>query len=344
MSADTPPWLSILVPVFNAQDYLAQCLTSVVEQLPDLPHEGAGVEICVLDDASTDGSGALMDALAARWPGRLTLMRHTVNQGQSAARNTMIDAARGEYLWFLDADDKLLPGALARLQAIVQQHRPNLVLCDFQVWRARTSLKHRLRGELHQRSFDGPAGRLVRDRCGLLRGLLATGRLHPWSKIARRALWGDDLRFPVGRCFEDMTVVPLVVLRADSFFYDARPWVGYRQHGTSVLATMNLAKVQDQVAALLPLRQALHGTTCANHADLRLAMALQCARNLVGAARFVQRALPTGAERDAILRQLRADFDAASPLTARQWVRACLLRGWWLRAAKFVRTYRAVAA
>ena len=113
--APAAPWLSILVPVYNVQDYLQACLASVVEQVAQLPlaeEGGAGVEVLVLDDCSTDGSRALMEQLAQRWPGRLTLMRHAVNQGLSAARNTMIDAARGEYLWFLDSDDKLLPGAL----------------------------------------------------------------------------------------------------------------------------------------------------------------------------------------------------------------------------------------
>ena len=101
MSAAVAPWLSILVPVYNVQDYLEECLTSVVEQLPQLqqsPNGVAGVEILVLDDRSTDGSRALMDQLAQRWPGRLTLMHHAVNQGLSAARNTMIDAARGDRL------------------------------------------------------------------------------------------------------------------------------------------------------------------------------------------------------------------------------------------------------
>lgn len=341
LRAPATPWLSILVPVYNVQDYLEECLASVVEQLQQLPDGGAGVEVLVLDDCSTDGSRALMDRLAQRWPGRLTLMHHAVNQGQSAARNTMIDAARGEYLWFLDSDDKLLPGALAQLFAIVQQHVPDVVLCDFRVLRKNSSFKHRLRGEMHQRTFDGPAGLLLHDCCALLQGLLVVGRLHPWSKISRRALWGNDLRFPVGRCFEDMAAVPLMALRARSFFYQAQPWVAYRQHAASVLATMNLIKVQDQVAALRPLREALRGTPCESSASLRLEMTHQCARSLVGAMRFLQSAGLPAAQRRVLVQRMCADFDAASPLSARQWVSTCLKRGWWLRAIKFLRAYRA---
>src|SRR2546427_2277939 len=81
----------------------------------------AGVQVLVLDDCSTDGSWALMQQLDQRWPGRLQLMQHERNAGLSAARNTMIEAATGDYLWFLDSDDKLLPGAIAGLSAIVKQ-------------------------------------------------------------------------------------------------------------------------------------------------------------------------------------------------------------------------------
>ncbi|POR12715.1 glycosyltransferase family 2 protein [Diaphorobacter sp. LR2014-1] len=336
MSATTvvaAPWLSVLVPVYNAEAYVEKCLTSVVLQADE------GVEVLVLDDCSSDASSAVLQSLSQRWPGRLRLMRHGVNQGQSAARNSMIAEARGEYLWFLDADDRLLPGALAGLQSIVRQHAPDVVLCDFSVWRQNSRLKHRLRGERHRRTFDGPRQRLTHEPCTLLAGLLLAGQLHAWSKISRRALWGEDLRFPVGRCFEDMAALPLMALRARSFFYEPQPWVAYRQHADSVLATMSLTKVQDQVVALSPLRLAMRGTPCENHAGVRFAMAHQCARSLIGAIRFVQQAKLAEPDKRAITRQLHHDFDAASPLDARQLLRAYARRGWWLRAAKFLRLY-----
>ena len=325
------PWLSILVPVYNVQDYLEECLASVMAQAD------AGVEVLVLDDRSTDGSHALMQALDQRWPGRLRLMRHERNQGLSAARNTMIGAARGDYLWFLDSDDKLLPGAIDGLRAIVRQHAPDVVLCDFQVWRERARLKHRLRGELHRKSFDGPARRLVHDRCQLMAGLLATGQLHAWSKISRRVLWGDDLRFPVGRYFEDMAAMPLMALRAGSFYYEPRPWVAYRQRGSSILATMSVPKALDQSAALLAFAQAVRGTPCAGHAGLRLALAHQSARSFIGAMRYVatQADAPPG-----VAAQVRQNFLDSSPLAPEALARAYLLRGWWLRRAKFLRWWR----
>lgn len=322
------PWLSILVPVYNVQPYLGECLASVIEQLGG----DGGVQIMVLDDCSTDGSWALMQELAQRWPGRLQLLRHERNGGLSAARNTMIDAAQGEYLWFLDSDDKLLPGAIAGLRAIVQAQAPDVVLCDFAVWRERERWKHRLRGERHRCSFSGPARRLEHDRCALLAGMLSTGELHAWSKISRRALWGDDLRFPVGRHFEDMATMPLMALRAASFYYEPRPWVAYRQRAGSILASMSVPKARDQSAALRPFAQALQTSPCAAHAGVRLALAQQAARSLMGALRALRQ---LGASEEAA-DEVRRNFLDISPLPPQELARAYLLRGWWLRRQRFL--------
>ena len=327
------PWLSVLVPVYNVQPYLRECLASVIEQLGG----DTGVEILVLDDRSTDGSWTLLEELARHWPGRLQLLRHERNAGLSAARNTMIDAAQGEYLWFLDSDDKLLPGSVARLRTIVQAHAPDVVLCDFAVWRERERFKHRLRGERHRRSFRGVASRLEHDHCALLAGMLSTGELHAWSKISRRTLWGDGLRFPVGRHFEDMATMPLMALRARSFYYEPRPWVAYRQRAGSILASMSVPKALDQSAALLPFVQALEATPCARHEGLRLALAQQAARSLVGAMRAVRRAGAAAGVGEA----LRRNFCAVSPLTPQELARAYLLRGWWLRCWRFLRWFNA---
>ncbi|MBS0390622.1 MAG: glycosyltransferase family 2 protein [Proteobacteria bacterium] len=331
-------WLSILVPVYNVEHYLEACLDSVVAQLPD----DGGVQVLVLDDRSTDGSWALMQRLAVRWPGRLELLRHERNGGLSAARNTMLDAATGDYLWFLDSDDKLLPGAIAGLQAIVRRHGPDVVLCDFQVWRERVRLKHRLRGEGHRHSFDGPARQLVHDRGRLLAGMLMTGELHAWSKISRRTLWAG-LRFPVGRYFEDMATMPLMALRADSFYYEPHPWLAYRQRGSSILATMSTPKALDQSAALLPLAQALQGRPELQQPGLRLALAHQAARSLIGAMRHVCQCKAGEAQpQPSVLAEgLRHNFRAASPVSPEELARAYLRRGWWLRAAKFLRWFRA---
>ncbi|RZJ06685.1 MAG: glycosyltransferase family 2 protein, partial [Rubrivivax sp.] len=247
-AAEARPWLSVLIPVYNVEAYLAECLASVLAGADD------GVEVLLLEDCSTDGSALLAQQLADRHHPQVRLLRHERNGGLSAARNSLIDAARGDYLWFLDSDDVLMPGAVQSLRACVAQHgQPDLVLCDFRTLRKPFRLKHRLRGELHRRTFRGPARQRLEDRDALLSGVFQLGHLHTWSKIARRALWGSTLRFPVGHYFEDMATTPALLMSARSHVYMDEVWVGYRQRAGSIMSGGSSGKIDDMMRALAPL-------------------------------------------------------------------------------------------
>lgn len=246
--AETRPWLSVLIPVYNVEAYLGECVASVLADADD------GVEVLLLEDCSTDGSALLAQQLADRHQPQVRLLRHERNGGLSAARNSLIEAARGDYLWFLDSDDVLMPGAVSSLRACVAQHgQPDLVLCDFRTLRDPFKLKHRLRGELHRHTFPGPARQRLEDRDALLSGVFAQGHLHSWSKIARRELWGPSLRFPAGHYFEDMATTPALLLSARSYVYMDQVWVGYRQRAGSILSSGSSRKIDDMMRALLPL-------------------------------------------------------------------------------------------
>ena len=97
------PKISVIVPVYNAAATLDRCVESVLGQ--SVP---GGLELILVDDGSRDASPALCDGWAAR-DDRVRVI-HQPNGGPSAARNAGLDAARGEYLGFVDADDRLLPG------------------------------------------------------------------------------------------------------------------------------------------------------------------------------------------------------------------------------------------
>ncbi|MCE9601142.1 MAG: glycosyltransferase [Gemmatimonadetes bacterium] len=239
------PWLSILIPVFDVEPYLAPCLSSVLAQRLD------GVEIIAVDDRSTDGSLALLEAAAARSPHPIRVVRHEVNRGISAVRNTALEAATGRYIWFLDSDDALTEGAVARLRAVVDSHSPDLVLCDFEKW-VTASQTAEGGGALGPRiaSFDGPPNMRLTDAESLFAGLYAEGRLHAWSKIARREIWSTDLRFPEGRYFEDMATTPRLALRARSYVYVPEVWVRYRQRAGSILSVPSLRKIGDMAVGV----------------------------------------------------------------------------------------------
>lgn len=244
------PWLSVLVPVHDVERYLRGCVESVLAQ------SVAGIEVVLLDDASRDGSLRVAQALRDAHPGVVRILRHPSNLGLSETRNRLLQEARGGYVWFLDSDDVMLPGALAALHDIVDRDAPDLVLCDFRVLRERFGLRHHLRGEAHRSAFRGPSHRVCRDRSRLMDGLMEDGLMHAWTKIGRASLWRQT-RFPAGRrLMQDAPVVPTLVAAADSYYYVPTPWVGYRQRCGSALATPDAGKLHDMLDSIRDFSQA----------------------------------------------------------------------------------------
>lgn len=114
--------VSIILPVYNARTDLKRCVQSVLSQTY------GDFELILINDGSTDGSAALCDELAAG-DSRITVI-HQENAGVSVARNTGLDAARGEWVCFVDADDTLEPDMLERTLDAARQHDVQLVLFD----------------------------------------------------------------------------------------------------------------------------------------------------------------------------------------------------------------------
>ena len=235
-------WLSILLPVYNVEPYLSDCIGSLLMQ--DL----SGVEIIAVDDQSTDESFSTLKKLAASANLDVRLLQHTQNEGVSAARNTLLDAAAGDYLWFLDPDDIMAENAVSQLKEIVQLHSPDLIMCDFKRWRPDVSKQRK--SENHLSSFAGPSRVLLDDGELLFKGLYREGRLHPWSKISKRNLWDEALRFPVGHYFEDVVIMPKLALRVSSYFYQDSVWIYYRQRPGSIISTPSLGKIADMSASV----------------------------------------------------------------------------------------------
>ena len=118
--------LSVVVPVYNVEAYLSACLDSLLEQ----GLSGSDYEIICVDDGSTDRSATILEDYAQRRP-QITVIRQD-NQGVSAARNTGLRAASGEYIYFSDADDLLERNVLASLYRLAAENRLDLLLFDYE--------------------------------------------------------------------------------------------------------------------------------------------------------------------------------------------------------------------
>ncbi len=243
------PWLSILVPFHNVGDYLAECLQSILAQ------DVSGVEILLLDDASDDASATCAAMLAKAHPACIRLVRNTVNQGVASCRNQLLGLAQGQWLWFVDGDDVLAPGALAALAQVLRQS-PELALlmCDYRKFRENPGFKYRLKDSFSVSTFKGAEHGV--GELPLRVGLLRAGQLQPWSKIARREIW-QRVHFPAGRTYEDIAVLPQLTAGIDHWRHLRSSLVHYRVRAGSIVNSHNPRRMADLLEATCTLRQAL---------------------------------------------------------------------------------------
>lgn len=119
------PILSVIIPVYNVQKYLSQCLDSLISQtLSD-------IEILCIDDASSDCSAEIVETYQVRDP-RIRLYRQA-HQGVSAARNLGLRQARGTYVAFVDSDDWVDPDLYQKMVSIAEEKRCDMVVCGTEV-------------------------------------------------------------------------------------------------------------------------------------------------------------------------------------------------------------------
>lgn len=117
--------LTISVIIYNVEEYLNSCLDSIIEQIID------DVQILLIDDGSTDSSGIISDQYA-KIDDRFQVI-HKENGGASSARNTAIDNAIGDYIWFVDGDDILAENSIHKLLVYLNEVKklPEIVICDY---------------------------------------------------------------------------------------------------------------------------------------------------------------------------------------------------------------------
>lgn len=205
------PWITIIIPIYKVEKYIEKCLESIVtDNKSFLP----GVEVVAVDDGSPDGSGRIADSYASEYP--FIRVIHKCNGGVAAARNTGIDAAQGEWLYFMDSDDWMAQGALGKIQEQCRMHRDADILL-FDAWQ---NGKER---ETAWEHFDADCvwdtdtaiGKL---QCGVLYFPMAypvTRRplAAPWDKIYRRSfLWENSLYFA-----EELKVLDDMVFNMEAF-------------------------------------------------------------------------------------------------------------------------------
>ena len=120
--------VSIIIPIYNVEPYILECLESVANQtIADK------LECILVDDCGTDNSVSVAESFLKSYSGGIhfELLHHQKNGGLSAARNTGVHAAHGEYLYFLDSDDMIIPRCMERLVEIADRHHADVVIGSY---------------------------------------------------------------------------------------------------------------------------------------------------------------------------------------------------------------------
>lgn len=240
------PLISIIVPVYNAEPYLDNCLDSIAAQTWE------NLEVWLVDDGSTDASPALCDARAAA-DSRFHVL-HQANAGVSAARNAALERATGQYLQFVDGDDYLPSTATERLVRTAGATGADLVIGRF--WRVagtRKALQGHIRreGVFTRREF---AEEMLKAPANFYYGVL-------WNKLYRREIiMAHDIRCDEEFTWSEDMLFNLSYIRyADSFYAIRTPLYYYsRRRKHSLSASVNPAQVVTTKASLFKYYKELY--------------------------------------------------------------------------------------
>ncbi len=177
--------ISVIIPVHNGQDYIEACVESVAGQTyPEL-------EILVVNDGSTDDTQQICEKLTKRHENLRVFTQPDV--GVSAARNYAIEQAKGDYLMFVDADDRICPDVAARLYQVLTETHSDIAGCGFRIWHT----EEELRRILQTAQTAGAAENVTRTEyvgSHFLTDSVLQDNCRCWSKLYRRETVGK-IRF-----------------------------------------------------------------------------------------------------------------------------------------------------
>lgn len=233
------PAISVIIPVYKVEPYLDACVASVAAQT------FSDLEILLVDDGSPDGCPALCDAWAQKDP-RVRVI-HRENGGLSAARNTGIDAATGQFLAFVDSDDLLEPDTLRRAYEAQRQHDADLVIFNL------------VYVDEHNTPLPAPDFTGFRDEVLDADGVwqryfaLAEQKIYyvvAWNKLYKRELFAG-LRYAEGKRYEDQFLLPGLLARCKTIACLGYPGYRYVQRGGSIMAQGSSRNYLDRSEFLL---------------------------------------------------------------------------------------------
>ena len=226
--------LSIIIPVYNVRQWLEETVNSVLNQT------FRDFELILVDDGATDGSGELCDTFALA-DDRVRVI-HQKNAGVSAARNAGLDAAKGEFIGWVDSDDIIETDMFQRLVMLAESNNAEIVQCQH-------DRACRLNGSARTDTVEILSGAGFVRRIFAKQGGQNTNQVALWSKIYRKELW-EDIRFPAGMVYEDEMQTYKVCLKAEKIVETEDILYHYVKRENSIITGVTHKKMLDRQKAL----------------------------------------------------------------------------------------------
>lgn len=225
---DASPLISIVLPIYNVESYLPQCLDSLLVQTY------RNLEIILVDDESPDRCGAICDEYAQK-DSRIKVF-HIPNSGVSAARNYGIDQTHGEWIGFTDPDDWTEPNMFETLLKTAQSEKADVVMCGYVLdyttgpetvrqWEKKvmTGTHEIARAYFHEEYFKD----------------------YLWCKLFKSSFFDGGVRSPKGRTYEDAYFTDQLILKAHRVVGIPDCLYHYRRRKTSIVSFRTLKKELD---------------------------------------------------------------------------------------------------
>lgn len=222
--------ISVVVPIFNVENYIRKCIESICNQTY------SNLQIVLVDDGSTDSSGAICDDYALI-DSRITVI-HKKNGGLSDARNAGIDIAFGEFIAFVDGDDWIHPQMYELMLEQIVEKKADFVTCGFQQHDEQSFIKKIEKKSINYIELTGTEAMAEIEKPFVM----------AWNKLYRKELF-DDIRYPVGRLHEDEFVIHRLLYKACKIVVLEKPLYFYTIREGSIVDSINVKRIDDAIAA-----------------------------------------------------------------------------------------------
>ena len=221
-------FLSVIMPIYNVEKYIEECLNSIVKQ------NAENMEVICVDDGSTDNSGAICDKYAEQY--NYFKVIHTENKGVGAARNLGLSCAQGDYVAWIDPDDYIADNWFESIVSTLEEYNTDILVFNYYVLKngvTESRIYAEISGYLDITRFiyDVTEDRIIQSQL--------------WHKVFRRCLF-DDLLFPTNtKCMEDYAILHFLIEKATKIYYLNQILYTYRVREDGLVLEVDIHKSYD---------------------------------------------------------------------------------------------------